>query len=166
MKTIFRLGLIAFLALSFTSCTKSVLQQNIDDTPPPSGDPGIVSKIYPFVNQPRVAELGNAATVFNTFEQVTIYVPHAFYQNDVQAATITMTDVATGLPIWTYDLLPSTHSSAASLTLPDDLMYASFMFVTVTLDEGFTGKTVSLNSFIQSSTISTTDVIENAFSVQ
>ena len=165
MKTIFHLCVVAIFSLAAVSCTKSDLIEQ-HSTTPPNTDPVIDSKINRFIVEPSAMELGTASAVMHQGDRVTIFLPYSVGNETFVSTTVTMTDDATGLPINTYDLLSYTDPSASQLGLPDNMIYhPEFFFVTFVADENYTGKTVSITTNLAGQTVSSTDVLNAAFSV-
>jgi hypothetical protein len=111
-------------------------------------------------------ELGTASAIIHEGNTVTIYLPYAMDNEQLQSATITFTDDATGLPVSTLNLIKSTDPSAAGLNPPDGLRYVPFMFVTFTAESDYTNKTISISTTMTGAHITSTDAIGAAFSVQ
>ena len=165
MKTIFHLFVIAYLSFAAVSCTKTDLSKLTAETPPDT-DPAIYSKIERYIVQPSPMELGTPSAVLRQGETVTIFLPYSVTNESFASAKMTMTDDATGLPINTYDLVPSTDPSAANLTLPENLFYnPPFFFVSFVVDEGYTSKTVSISTYLEGQVTYSADVINAAFTV-
>ena len=165
MKAIIHLCLMAIFSIAVSSCSKTDLTNSIGNNNIPNTTPVIDARIYHFVNQPFETELGTPAAVFHEGDNVTIYIPYVVVNDNLQSATISMIDDATGLEIGKYDLVPSTDPSAAQLNIPDAVRLVPFMFVTFTTDNNYTDKTISLTTSFAGLLTSTTDAVNSAFTV-
>jgi hypothetical protein len=166
MKTLLRLTLMTFLSATVFSCTKTIDKEWASPNPAQETTPSVSSKIYDYTTMPAFMNLGSPAAVLQEGSTVTIFVPYGIANDKVTGATLTVKEVLFDEQLGTYDLLPSTHSSAAQLIVPDELKSTTFMFATFAIDAAYAGKTVSLFSTIAGSQVSTSDNLVNAFSVQ
>jgi hypothetical protein len=164
MKAVIRLSLLAVGFLAMVSCSKT--DAPVDNQPPVPDLPNITSKIFPYTTQPVNATLGSAQTVFNTGDAVTLFVPYGVGNDVIVSSTLVVTDHASGDAIATFNLIPSTDTSAAQLTIPADLQNVPFMFVTFTADNNYTGKVIDINTSIVGNKAHSEDSLATAFSIQ
>jgi hypothetical protein len=152
--------LVAVLAISFVSCKKDPF--TIPDVTP---QPSLEAKVYPYVNQPREAALGDAATIFYVGERVTIYVPYNVNHDYLNHATITISD-ENGNMITSMEMTPSTDMMANELNIPMELQGANFLFANIDLGEEYAGKSISIKTQVSGGQTVSDDTMQNAFSVQ
>jgi hypothetical protein len=165
MKTIFHLCTIALLSFVTLSCTKTDLSK-LTAEPAPNNDAAITSRIERNIVQPIEVELGTPDAIIHQGETVTIFLPYSIANETFAATKITMTDDATGLPINTYDLVPSTDPSASQLTLPGTIFNEpQFFFVSFVADEAYAGKTVSITTNLEGQVTYSIEELKAAFSV-
>ena len=164
MKTILSMALAAIVSATFISCTKNQLPENNFVTSV-NNDPAITSKIFTKTNDPAPMEFG-ANTVITTGSKLAIYLPYGINKDVMQAATITLSDAVTEETLGTFNLLESTNSSAATLNIPVDLAWVPFKFATITLDNTYTGRAITITTHLAGQVAVSDDVMSNAFSVQ
>jgi len=164
MKTILGLAFVTIVSASIISCTKNQLPENNFVTSV-NNNPEISSKIFTKTNNPAAMEFG-ANTVIATGSKIAIYLPYGINKDVMQAATITLTDAVTEETLGTFNLLESTHSSAATLNIPTDLAWVPFKFAAITLDNTYTGRAISISTHLAGQVAVSDDVLPNAFSVQ
>lgn len=152
--------LVAVLAISFVACKKDPF--TVPDVTP---QPSLQAKVYPFVNQPREAALGDTNTIFYVGERVTIYVPYEMTQDYFNTATLIVSDEE-GNTIATLAMLPSTDMMANELNIPQQLQGADFVFANVDLGEEFAGKTLSIKAQVSGGQTVSDDDVKNAFTVE
>ena len=154
MKKVF---LFAVIALAFASCKKSTAV--IDPTVP---EPKLVAKLYPTVNQPVDATLGQAT--FAVGDKVVIYVPYQITADDISYATFVIKDDL-GEVIETKQLFISYDPDAEGLVIPDELKGTTFLVGTIEIGENYADKNFSISMEIRGNATYSSDVIENAFVV-
>jgi len=164
MKTILSLAFAAIVSAAIISCTKNQLPENNFVTSV-NNNPEISSKIFTKTNNPAAIEFG-ASTVITTGSKVAIYLPYGINKDVMQAATITLMDENTKEILGTFSLLESTHSSAATLNIPTDLAWVPFKFAAITIDNTYTGRTITIATHLAGQVAVSDDVMPNAFSVQ
>jgi hypothetical protein len=165
MKMIFRLCAIAFFSIALSSCSKTDLSIPQGGAPP-TPDAFISSRIEPNIVEPADMTLGTTSAVLHQGDKMTIFVPYSISNESFVTATVTMTDDATGLPINTYDLVPSTDALASNITLPQSLFnQQNFYFLSFIADENYGGKTVTITTTLVGEVTHSTEVLNAAFSV-
>lgn len=164
MKTIFSLAIAAFMSAAFISCTKDQLPENNFVTTV-NNTPEITSKIFTKTNNPAPIEFG-ANTVITTGSRLAIYLPYGINKDVMQSATIILSDAVTEEILGTFNLLESTHSSAATLNIPTDLAWVPFKFAAIDIDNTYTGRTISITTYLTGQVAVSNDVLPSAFSVQ
>jgi len=163
MKAIFRLAAIV-VSMGLFSCTKDQLPVNNFETSV-NNDPAITSKIFSKTNNPASIEFG-VSTVINTGSKLAIYLPYGINKDVMQTATVTLMDTNTEEVLGTFSLLESTHSSAATLNVPNELAYVPFKFAAIDIDANYTGRSITISTHLAGQYAASDDVMPNAFSVQ
>jgi hypothetical protein len=154
MKKVF---LFAIIAVAFSSCKKSTVV--IDPTVP---EPKVVAKLYPTVNQPVDATLGQAT--FAVGDKVVVYVPYQITADDISFATLTIKDDL-GEVIESKQLFISYDPVAEGLNVPDELKGTTFLVGTIEMYENYVDKNFSITMEIRGNASYCSDTIENAFVV-
>jgi hypothetical protein len=152
--------LMAILAIAFVSCKKDPF--TVPDVTPQAS---MQAKIFPMVNEPRQATLGDASAIFTVGERITIYVPYDANYDNLTSATLTITD-ETGQVVTLVDMTQSTDMTAGEMNIPQQLQGSTFVFATIDLGEEYAGKTLSIHSQVSGGYTTSDDKLENAFSVQ
>ena len=153
---------VAVLAISFIACKKDPF--TIPDGPP-QNQPSLQARIFPAVNQPREATLGDGNAVFYVGERMTIYVPYDVNNEYLSSATLTITD-ENGTVMAAVDMTQSTNIAANESEVPQLLQGANFVFATVDLGEEYAGKTLSIQTQVSGGQTVSDDKLPNAFTVQ
>ncbi len=164
MKTIFYLCSAAIISLAAVSCTKQQVPANNEPNTVVT-DPVISSKIFTKTNDPAAIEFGTGA-VLNTGSRVAIYLPYVISNEVLQSATLTLMDANTEETLGTFNFLPSSDQSAATLNIPGELWYVPFMFAAVDLDNTYSGRTITIITQMSGQVAVSNDVLPNAFTVQ
>lgn len=158
MKATIYLAVLA--TLFFTACKKDPF--TIPDYTP---QPSLQAKIYPAVNEPREAVLGDTNTVFQVGERITIYVPYESAYDQVRSAKMNVVDES-GELVASYDMSYSYDAAANELNIPMALQGANFVFASIIIDEQYAGKRVSIQTQVSGDKTVSDDYIQNAFIVQ
>jgi len=182
MKKLFYLGIIALTVITVSSCSKSagdlVANEKATNTQVAkmkigiqASDPiftSLLSKFYPFINQPEVMELGDNGAAISSGQIAVFYVilsPDVANEIPV-SATLSTIDDATGLPIETYNLISYRDAGTVDAIIPEDLVGTPFMLALVYLDNNlYLDKTVTLSSSIEFNNAYTPARLERAFTV-
>lgn len=154
MKKVFLFAIIAF---AISSCQKSTAV--FDPTVP---KPKLVAKLYPTVNQPVDATLGQAT--FAVGDKIVVYVPYQITADDIAFATLLIKDDL-GEVLESKQLFISFDPDAEGLIIPDELKGTTFMVGTIEIDESYADKNFSITMEMRGSSTYSTDKIENAFVV-
>ncbi len=157
MKPIFMAVLAVVL---FTSCKKDSF--SVPDVTPQAQ---LQAKIFPVVNEPREAVLGDSSSVFTVGERMTIYVPYQVSLDVLNSATLTITD-ETGEVMALIDMTQSTDMTAGAMNVPQALQGANFVFATIDLGEEYAGRRLTLQTHVSGGLTVSDDMLPNAFSVQ
>ena len=158
------MAFIAIISIAAISCTKNQLPENNFETTV-NNNPAIDSRIFAKTNNPASIEFG-AGAVINTGTKLAIYLPYGINKDVMQTSTITLMDTNTEEVLGTFNLLPSTHSSAATLTIPYDLAYVPFMFAAIDIDNTYTGRSITISTHLAGQYTISDDVLSDAFTVQ
>ena len=150
----------AVLALSLISCKKDSFK--VPDVTP---QPELKATIFPEVNQPRVATLGESTTIFTVGEQMTIFVPYEISRDQLTNAKLVVKDEA-GDVLNVFDMTNSTELNAWDLTVPVQIQGSNFVFATIGLDEVYAGKLLTIEAQVSGNHKTSDATIKNAFSVQ
>ena len=154
MKKVFLFAIIAF---AFSSCKKSTIV--FDPSVP---EPKLVAKLYPTVNQPVDATLGQAT--FAVGDKVVVYVPYQITADDISFATIVIKDDL-GEVIESKQLFISYDPDAEGLIVPDELKGTTFMVGTIEIGENYADKNFSITMEMRGAVTYSSEIIENAFVV-
>ena len=164
MKTILKLAIAATVSVSVISCTKDQIVKD-DFVTSVNNNPEIDSKIFTKTNNPMVMEFGGNA-VINAGSRIAIYLPYSINKDVMQSSTITLIDATTEETLGTFNLLESTHSSAATLNIPTELTSVPFKFAAIDIDNTFSGRTITIATHLAGQVAFSDDVLAAAFSVQ
>ena len=151
---------LAVLAILFASCKKDPF--TVPDVTP---QPHLQAKIFPVINEPREAVLGDTSAVFSVGERLTIYVPYEATFDEIASATLIVTDES-GDVMGSFDMGYSHQMSVGEMNVPQPLQGSNFVFATVEIGELYIGKTLSLQTQISGSHTVSDDYLPNAFSVR
>lgn len=160
MKKLISSVLAVMLALGFISCKKSLTYVD-----PSLQLPQLYAKIYPNVNQPADAVLGEASASFGIGDKVVVYVPYQLANDEISTADLIIKDDMGELNV-TKQLQVSLDPVAEGLNVPLDLQGTQFFYGTIEMDAAFANKNFILSIEIRGTKNGyTTDKIENAFTV-
>jgi hypothetical protein len=160
MKKVFSIALSAVIAITFASCKKSV--ETVD---PSLKDAQLFAKIYPIVNQPTDAVLGDGSASFASGDKVVVYVPYEIANDEISIADLVIKDDMGELSL-IKQLQVSTDPVAEGLNVPAELQGTQFLFGTIEVDDSFANKNFVLSIEIRGANHGySADKIENAFSV-
>ena len=181
MKKLFHLGMIAFIVLMLSSCSKSagdlVANEKASTTQVAKMIPGNqlndpiftsqLSKFYPFINQPEDMEIGDNGAAISTGQLAVFYV---ILSQDVAneiplSATLSTIDDATGQILETYNLISYRDVGTVDAMVPDELAGTPFMVALVNLGSQYTDKTITLSSEIQFNNAFSPARMDRAFTV-
>ncbi len=191
MKKLFHPGIIAIMALSVYSCSKSSNDLKAkEQTPVPknqsmqekktafvnlrnhhTNDVDIwldAAKFYPFINQPVDMQLGTPDATLATGQTAVFYI---ILSDDVAnltatSATLSTSDDATGDVIATYNLISYKDlGTVDAIVVPAELANVPFMCAIVNLNDQYTNKSISLSSHIEFNNIGTGANLSQAFNV-
>lgn len=189
MKKLFHLGIVALIAITVVSCSKSAADltanENSNAEMNYSGKKGISSpnqgngpsapifnepwsKFYPFINQPIDYELGSDdGTALYTGQIAVFYIvlSDEMAEKQFESAKLTTTDSETGMAIGSYDLISYSNSGMVDILIPEALEGKYFMFAIVPLDLEYTDRTVTLSSYLEYNGSFSSAQIDRAFSV-
>jgi len=183
MKKFIHLGIIACIALTISSCSKSandmVINQKESKAESKKGSetesalqvqgmsPDGQSAILPFIVQPFELKLGDMTRELPTGSTGVFYVTlsGSFANDPPSAATFTLKDDNTGDEIETYTLIPSDEAESYGIVVPDKLVGQKFMFAIVDLGELYNDKAVALHSEITVNGSTSIAQFDHAFSV-
>ena len=157
---------MAIFSASFVACKKYEVPPNADVANSINNEPEITSKIFNKTNNPFAVNFGNASAVFNVGDKVAIYLPYGINMDELQTASITLSDASTEELLGVHDLLPSSDPSLSVLNVPYDLWYVPFRFVSVNIDTNYSGRTISMTTTLTGGLSSSIDILNNAFIVQ
>ena len=106
------------------------------------------SDIYPVATKPVEMVIGNVVS------------------DDIQNATITVTDALTGEKVRELPMAFSTDLSVLNVTVPEEIQGTSFMFANVKVENDLIGRTLNVATKIVAIKQTSEDVVKNAFQVQ
>ena len=160
MKKLISSAFAIVLVLGFTSCKKSVTYVD-----PSLNIPQIFARIYPNVNQPTDAVLGDGSASFGIGEKVIVYVPYQISNDEIGTADLIVRD---DLGEWYVmkTLQFSMDPIAEGLNVPAELQGTQFLYGTIEIDEAFANKNLNLSIEIRGARSGySSDMITNAFVV-
>ena len=150
----------AIMALFLMSCKKDSF--TIPDVTP---QPELKAAIFPEVIQPRVATLGDSSSIFTVGEQMTIFVPYEISRDQLTNARLILKD-ENGDVVNVFDMTNSTDMTAWDVTVPIQIQGSNFVFATISLEELYAGKMLSIEAEISGSHKVSDAKLKNAFTVQ
>ena len=160
MKRLFSCALAVLTVLAMSSCKKSV--EVVD---PSLNNPQIIAKIYPNVNQPTDATLGDASASFAVGDKIIVYVPYQIANDEISEANITVKD-ENGEMYYTIPLTVSADPVAEGLNVPDELQGTQFMYGVIAVDDSYANKNLQLSLEVRGTNSGySADKIDNAFTV-
>jgi len=149
--------LFAIVAIAISSCKKSVAV--ID---PISPEPKLEAKLYPNVNQPVDAVLGQAT--FAVGDKIIVYVPYQITADEITSATMEIKDDL-GEVVAVKQLNISFSPDTDGLIVPDELKEATFLYGMIEIEEAYADKNFSVSIEVRGNKTFSTDKIDNAFVV-
>jgi len=160
MKKLFSSAFAVLTVLAFTSCKKSV--EIVD---PSLNEPTINARIYPNVNQPTDATLGEASASFAVGDKIVVYVPYQIANDEISEAYLTIKDENGEMNIM-KPLSISVDPVAEGLYVPDELQGTQFMYGTIEVDDTFASKNFFLSIEVRGTNAGySANQIHNAFTV-
>ncbi len=181
MKKLFHTGMIASIVFMLSSCSKSTADlvagekattQEAAKLSPGSQLNGPIftsqlSKVYPFINQPEVMEIGDNGAAISSGQIAVFYVTlDPSVANEIPvSATLSTIDDATGLPIETFNLISYRDAGTVDAVIPDALVGTAYMMALVYLGNQYLDKTITLASEIQFNNAYTPARLDRAFTV-
>ena len=160
MKKLFSSAITVLAVLAINSCKKSV--EVVD---PHLHDPQIIAKIYPNVNQPTDATLGDASASFGVGDKIIVYVPYQIANDEISDANLIIKD-ENGEMNMMIPLTVSADPVAEGLNVPDELVGTQFMYGVIAVDDTFASKNFQLSMEIRGANAGySADKIDNAFTI-
>ena len=160
MKKLFSSAFAVITVLAFTSCKKSV--EIVD---PSLHDPKINARIYPNVNQPTDATLGEASASFASGDKIVVYVPYQIANDEISEANLIIKEENGEMSVM-KPLNISMDPVAEGLNVPDELKGTQFMYGTIEVDDSYASKNFLISIEIRGTNAGySADKIENAFTV-
>jgi len=160
MKKVISFALALSVLLSFTSCKKSV--EVVD---PSIHTAQIVAWIYPNINQPSDAVLGESSAQFSVGDKVIVYVPYQIANDEISQADLVIKDDL-GEYYSLKQLQVSVDPVAEGLNVPSELQGTQFMYGIIEIEDAFTNKNLSLSVEVRGIHSGySTDKIDHAFTV-
>jgi hypothetical protein len=160
MKKVISSALALFVLFSFTSCNKSV--EIVD---PAIHTAQIVAWIYPNINQPSDAVLGESSAQFSVGDRVVVYVPYQVANDEISEADLVIKDDL-GEYYSLKQLQVSVDPVAEGLNVPAELQGKQFMYGVIEVEDAFANKNLTLSVEVRGINSGySTDKIDNAFTV-
>jgi hypothetical protein len=160
MKKLFSSAFAVLAVLAMSSCKKSV--EVVD---PSLHNPQIIAKIYPNVNQPTDATLGDASASFAVGDKIIVYVPYQIANDEISEADLVIKD-ENGEMYVSAPLTVSVDPVAEGLNVPDELQGTQFMYGVIPVDDSYASKSFQLSIEVRGTNSGYgADKIDNAFSV-
>ena len=110
--------------------------------------------------------IGNEQSICTVGETVTLFLPYHVFSDDIQNATIVVTDALTGETVRQLPMTLSTDLSVLNVTVPEEIQGTSFMFVNVPVENDLIGRTLNVATKIVATKQTSEDAVKNAFQVQ
>jgi hypothetical protein len=158
-----KLVVISILSVLFFSCSKdnsNYIFQKEEVTP------RLESAIFPVMTKPAEVVLGTELSTCAPGESVTLFLPYRVVADDVQEATLVISDPETGSVIRELPMTFSTDPSIANISVPEEIQGSSFMFVTVSIENDMIGKAWTVSTHLKGNAQQSDDTINNAFRVE
>jgi hypothetical protein len=124
------------------------------------------SDIYPVATKPGEMVIGNEQSICMVGETVTLFLPYQVISDDIQNATIVVTDALTGETVRQLAMTFSTDISVLNVTVPEEIQGSSFMFVNIPVENDLIGRTLNVATKIIAIKQTSEDAVNNAFQVQ
>ena len=124
------------------------------------------SDIYPVATKPVEMVIGNEQSICTVGETITLFLPYHVVSDDIQNATIVVTDALTGETVRQFAMTLSTDLSVLNVTVPEEIQGTSFMFANVKVENDLIGRTLNVATKIVAIKQTSEDVVKNAFQVQ
>ena len=115
--------------LAFNSCKKSTV---IVD--PAQYQPRLVASIYPQINQPTNATLGESTAVFATGDEIIIYAPYEISNDQITLADLVVTNDQNQV-VAKYQLSEVTETDAVNLIIPEELKSRNFLVASILVED-------------------------------
>lgn len=163
MKKLVSTSYLVLFSLLFLACSKNEshyilaneeLTQRLD------------SDIYPVATKPGEMVIGNEQSICTVGETVTLFLPYHVVSDDIQNATIVVTDALTGETVRELTMTLSTDISVLNVTVPEEIQGTSFMFVNVKVENDLIGRTLNVATKIVGYKQTSEDAVKSAFQVQ
>ena len=150
----------AIMALFLISCKKDSF--TIPDVTP---QPELKAVIFPSVIQPRAATLGDSSSIFTVGELMTVFVPYEISRDQLTTARLILKD-ENGDVVNIFDMSNSTDMTAWDVDVPVQLKGSNFVFASISLEEMYAGKMISIEAQISGNHKVSDAKLMNAFTVQ
>jgi hypothetical protein len=163
MKKLVSASYLVLFTLLFLACSKNESHYILADDKLPER---LDSDIYPVATKPGEMVIGNEQAICTVGETVTLFLPYHVVSDDIQHATIAVTDALTGETVRDLKMTLSTDISVLNVTVPEEIQGTSFMFVNVKVENDLIGRTLNVATKIVAYKQTSEDAVKNAFQVQ
>jgi len=125
------------------------------------------SDIYPVATKAATEiVIGNEHSTCAVGETVTLFLPYHIVSDDIQHATLTVTDALTGETVREIAMVLSTDLSVLNVTVPEEIQGSTFMFVNVPVENDLIGRTLNVSTRIVAYKQNSEDEVKNALMIQ
>ncbi len=158
-----KLVVISLLSLLFFSCSKDNSNYIIQKE---EVTPRLESAIFPVMTKPAEVVLGTELSTCTPGESITLFLPYRVVADDVQEATMVITDPQSGSVIRELPMTFSTDPSIANVGVPEEIQGSTFLFVTISVENDMMGKAWTVSTRLKANAQQSEDTINNAFRVE
>lgn len=162
MKNLLTAGCLILFSCLYLSCTKNESHYILAN----QEEEYLKSDIYPVATKPAEMVIGNEQAICTVGETVTLFLPYRIAADDIQYATITLTDGLTGEMVRQIPMVLSTDLSVLNVTVPEEIQGSTFMFVNIPIENDLIGRTLNVATKITARIQTSDDTMESAFQVQ
>lgn len=124
------------------------------------------ANVFPVATKPAEISLGNELSVANVGETLTFFVPYMVVSDDVQTATISLTDDISGAVIREIPMNMSTDLSVLNVIVPEEIQGTNFLFASIPIENDMAGLSVTVSAKVTGNKENVEDMIKNAFRIQ
>lgn len=124
------------------------------------------ANVFPVATKPAEISLGNELSVANVGETLTFFVPYIVVSDDVQTATISLTDDISGATIREIPMNMSTDLSVLNVIVPEEIQGTSFLFVSIPIENDMSGLSLTVSAKVTGNKENVEDKIKNALRIQ
>lgn len=163
MKTLIRNAYFSIFILFLSSCSKDNSYYLFTSEETASR---LEANVFPVATKPAEISLGNELSVANVGETLTFFVPYMVVSDDVQTATISLTDDISGAVIREIPMNMSTDLSVLNVIVPEEIQGTNFLFVSIPIENDMAGLSLTVSAKVTGNKENVEDMIKNALRIQ